>query len=648
VPFPPRDLAKLLFGRRLRTDEQEAQKISALTGIPVLGLDALSSAAYGPEAALTVLIPLGAAATGYLGPISAIIIAILLAVFFSYRQTIAAYPNGGGSYTVAKENLGPHAGLLAAAALSLDYILNVAVAIAAGVGQVVSAIPRLLPFTLPLCLAILVVLTIVNLRGIREAGLIFMLPTYLFIGALAIVVLIGVLHPIPHVRPPAPIAPTATVSLWLLARAFASGTTAMTGVEAVSNGVPLFREPTVRSAQRSLTATIGILVVLLAGVAYVCYEYRITATPPGTAGYESVLSIMTAAVVGRGWFYYVTMVAVVSVLCLSANTSFADYPRLTRLLALDHYLPLGFAHLGRRLVYSLGIVVLAVFAAVLLIVFRGITDALIPLFAVGALLAFAASQWGMVAHWRRLSGPGARRSIIVNGVGAVATTVTLLVVIVCKFTEGAWITAVAIPTLYCIFLGIRHRQERVSRELGEEQPDWGPLPIHEAKPPIVIVPITRLDWVSRKALSFAVTISPDVEAVLVQTDDTDAGAQRVEELQAAWGDLVHDPCRTCGLEPIKLVTLKSEFREFIPPILHHVRAAAHRHRDRYIAVVVPEVVKSRWYDIILSGHRPSILKSLLRIHGGPRVIIVDAPWHLRQNNRRVHARRAEGGDTGGD
>jgi amino acid transporter len=634
VSSPSTDLAQLLFGRRLRTDEQEAQKISAAAGIPVLGLDALSSAAYGPEAALTVLIPLGALATGYLGPISAIIIVILLAVFFSYRQTIAAYPNGGGSYTVAKENLGPHAGLLAAAALSLDYILNVAVAIAAGVGQVVSAIPRLLPFTLPLCLAILIVLTIVNLRGIREAGLIFMLPTYLFIGALAIVVLIGVLlHPAPHVRPPAPLASTATVSLWLLARAFASGTTAMTGVEAVSNGVPLFREPTVRSAQRSLTAIIGILVVLLAGVAYVCFTYHITATAPGAAGYESVLSIMTAAVVGRGWFYYLTMVAVVSVLCLSANTSFADYPRLARLLALDHYLPLGFAHLGRRLVYSLGIVVLAVFAGVLLIVFGGITDALIPLFAVGALLAFAASQWGMVAHWRRVGGAGSRRSLGINAVGAVATSITLIVVIVCKFSEGAWITALAIPTLYLVFLGIRHQQERVSRELGEEQSDWGPLPIHEAKPPIVIVPITRLDWVSRKALSFAVTISPDVEAVLVQTDDSDAGVERVEALRAAWGDLVHDPCRTCGLEPIKLVTLKSEFREFIPPILHHVRAAAHRHRDRYIAVVVPEVVKRRWYDIVLSGHRPSILKSLLRIHGGPRVIIVDAPWHLRQRKR---------------
>jgi amino acid transporter len=635
MPSPSTDLAELLFGRRLRTDEQEAQKISAAAGIPVLGLDALSSAAYGPEAALTVLIPLGAAATGYLGPLSAIIIVILLAVFFSYRQTIAAYPNGGGSYTVAKENLGPHAGLLAAAALSLDYILNVAVAIAAGVGQIVSAIPRLLPFTLPLCIAILVVLTIVNLRGIREAGLIFMLPTYLFVGALATVVLIGVLlHPAPRVPPPAPIASTATVSLWILARAFASGTTAMTGVEAVSNGVPLFREPTIRSAQRSLTAIIGILVVLLAGVAYVCFTYHITATAPGAAGYESVLSIMTAAVVGRGWFYYLTMVAVVSVLCLSANTSFADYPRLARLLALDHYLPLGFAHLGRRLVYSLGIVVLAVFAGVLLIVFGGITDALIPLFAVGALLAFAASQWGMVAHWRRVGGPGSRRSLGINAVGAIATSITLLVVIVCKFTEGAWITALAIPTLYLAFVGIRHRQERVSRELGEEQPDWGPLPIHDAKPPVVIVPITRLDWVARKALSFAVTISPDVEAVLVQTDDTDAGAEQVEALRSMWGELVHDPCQTCGLEPIKLVTLKSEFREFMPPILQHVRAAANRHRDRYIAVVVPEVVKRRWYDILLSGHRPSILKSLLRIHGGPRVIIVDAPWHLRQRRPR--------------
>jgi amino acid transporter len=641
----------LLFGRPLRTDEQDAQRISALRGVPVLGLDALSSAAYGPEAALTVLIPLGGAATGFLAPLSAVIIAILLAVFFSYRQTISAYPNGGGSYTVASENLGPRAGLIAAAALSIDYVLNVAVAIASGVGQIVSVMPSLLRFTLPMCLAILVVLTIVNLRGVREAGLVFLLPTWLFVGTLALVIVLGMVqaalahgHPVAHVHPPAPVAGTAAVSLWLLARAFASGTTAMTGVEAVSNGVPLFREPTVRNAQRSLTAIIGLLVLLLAGVAYVCSAYHIVATPPGATGYESVLSQMTGAVVGRGPFYYLTMAAVVLVLCLSANTSFADYPRLTRLLALDHYLPLGFAHLGRRLVYSLGIIVLAVLAGLLLVVFGGITDALIPLFAVGALLAFAASQWGMVAHWRRVGGRGAGRSAVVNGIGAVATTITVLVVLVCKFTEGAWITAVAIPTLYAIFVGIRQRHERLAHELREEAPDWGPLLIHETKPPIVIVPMTRLDWVARKALSFAVSISPDVEAVLVETDDAGADRKRIEELQASWNDLVHDPCRAGGHAGITLVTLRSEYREVFPPLLEHVRRLEGQHPDRYVAVVVPEVVKRRWYDILLSGHRPTILKSLLRIHGGPRVIIVDAPWRLRADHRR--RRRAENGADG--
>jgi amino acid transporter len=634
-----------LFGRRLRTDEQEAQKISASRGIPVLGLDALASAAYGPEALLSVLIPLGAAATGYLAPITAIIIAILLAVYFSYRQTIAAYPNGGGSYTVAAENLGRHAGLLAASALSLDYILNVAVAIAAGVGQIVSAVPGLLRFTLPLCLAILALLTIVNLRGVREAGLLFMMPTVLFVATLGAVVVVGTLqavlghgHPVPKVPPAAPLASTAAVSLWLLTRAFASGTTAMTGVEAVSNGVPLFQEPGIPTAQRSLTAIIGILVVLLAGITYVCHAYGIVATPPGATGYESVLSQVTAAVFGRGIIYYVTMLAVVSVLCLSANTSFADFPRLWRLLSLDQYLPLGFAHLGRRLVYSLGIVVLAVFAGALLIVFGGITDALIPLFAVGALLAFTASQWGMVGHWRRVGGPRAGHSLAINGIGAIATSATVLVVSVAKFAEGAWIAVVAIPTLYLVFIGIRRRSIAIGREIGEGESDWGPLVLHRPTPPVVIVPITKLDWVARKALSFAVTISPDVQAVLVKTDDANASAQRAGALQECWGELVDDPVSACGHPPIALVTLPSAYREFLPPLLRHVRELAHANPTRYIAVVVPEVVKRRWYDILLSGHRQAILRSLLRIHGGPRVIIVDAPWQLRDGRKRRRGR----------
>jgi amino acid transporter len=398
-------LRELLFGRPLRSEEQEAQKIGPLRGIPVLGLDALASAAYGPEAALTILIPAGAAASAYIGPVSAVIIALLALVYLSYRQTIAAYPNGGGSYTVASENLGRIPGLIAASALALDYVLNAAVAISAGVGAVVSAVPALLPHTLALCLAILALLTLVNLRGVRESGLVFMAPAYAFLGCLGVTIVIGVVralgahgHPVPVATPPVPGRATAAVGTWLVLRAFASGCTAMTGVEAVSNGVPIFKDPAVRMAQRTLTVIVASLAALLAGIAYLSHAYGIVATPPGRAGYESVLSQLIAAVTGRGVFYYGAIASVVAVLCLSANTSFAGFPRLCRVLALDEYLPAEFAHPGRRLVYSVGIVGLALLAGLLLVVFGGITDRLIPLFAVGAFLAFTMSQAGMVVH----------------------------------------------------------------------------------------------------------------------------------------------------------------------------------------------------------------------------------------------------------
>ena len=336
-----------LFGKSLASDEEGEQRVGVLAGIPMLGLDALGSAAYGPEAALTLLIPLGAAGLGYIGPISTLIIALLLVVYFSYRQTIAAYPHGGGSYTVAKENLGTTAGLLAAAALMLDYVLVVAVGISAGVGALVSAVPVLQPYTLPLCLAILALITIVNLRGVRESGLAFVVPTYLFVVSLLAVLAIGIGQdacwpaasrsrsqrrrrcPRPRRRP----------RLWLLMRSFASGCTAMTGVEAVSNGVSAFREPAVVHARRTLTAIIVLLAVMLAGIAYLCRAYGIGATAPGEAGYESILSQLTAAVVGRGWFYYVTIGSVLGVLALSANTGFADFPRLCRVIAQDGFLP---------------------------------------------------------------------------------------------------------------------------------------------------------------------------------------------------------------------------------------------------------------------------------------------------------------------
>lgn len=628
-------MLEVLFGTPLRTDQQDQQRIGALRGIPVLGLDALASAAYGPEAALTVLLAVGAAASHYIAPISAVIIAVLLAVYLSYRQTIDAYPNGGGSYTVASENLGRFPGLLAASALSLDYILNVAVAVSAGVGAIVSAAPMLLPYTLPLCLAILVFLTMVNLRGIRESGLVFLLPTYLFVASLGLVIIVGVVrtviaggHPVPVAPPPAPVPATLAVTGWLLMRAFASGTTAMTGVEAVSNGVPLFREPTTRTANRTLTAIVGILIALLAGIAFLCPVYKIVATAPGAVGYQSVLSQLTGAVTGHGTLYYVTMSSVATVLCLSANTSFADFPRLGRVLALDRYLPLQFAHPGRRLVYTTGILLLCAMAAGLLTIFGGITDRLIPLFAVGALLAFTMSQWGMVAHWRRVGGPHARRSLVLNGLGAVATSLTVLVVIVTKFTEGAWITVLVIPLFMLFFLAARHSHERVDRAIMGEGTESSPLSFASAEPPIVIVPLRRLDRVARKGLQFALSISSEVQAVLVVTDDVTADERCASSLSASWHDLVDVPALAAGHSSVSFVTLPSAYREFITPFLTYVRDVAAAHPNRYIAVVIPEVVERRWYDALFASHRPALLKAVLRVRGGPRVLVVDAPWHI--------------------
>ncbi|PYT13321.1 MAG: APC family permease, partial [Acidobacteria bacterium] len=343
-------LIDLLLGRPLASSEEKRQRIGPAYGIPIFGLDSLSSAAYGPEAALTILRPLGAAGIAYVVPISLSIIALLAVLYFSYRQTIEAYPTGGGAYTVARRNLGSRASLLAAAALMIDYVLNVAVGIAAGVGAVVSALPLLQPHTLALCLAILLVVTVVNLRGVREPGLIFMAPTYLFVACLLGAIAIGTTKALLVVAPPRPQAVTA-VSAWLLVKAFSSGCTAMTGVEAVSNGVQAFREPVVQAARRTLTVIIAILALMLAGIAYLSRAYNIGATEPGGHGYETVLSQLTAAVSGKGGFYYITTGAILLVLSLSANTSFAGFPRLCRAIAENGYLPPGFASRGRRLVY---------------------------------------------------------------------------------------------------------------------------------------------------------------------------------------------------------------------------------------------------------------------------------------------------------
>lgn len=620
-------LPDLLFGKPLATSEERAEKIGSLAGVPIFGLDALSSAAYGPEAALALLIPLGVAGVHYSIPISTAIIILLILVFFSYRQTIAAYPGGGGSYTVARENLGRGFGLLAGAALMIDYILVVAVGIAAGVGALISAMPSLQPHTVGICLVILLIITIVNLRGVREAGAVFIFPTFLFVGTLLVVLIAGGIqtvlhsgHPVPLVKMPAFPQTMQSATYWLLLRAFASGCTALTGVEAVSNGVKAFREPTAKTAQKSLTIIVAILIVLLAGIAWQVTAYGVAATDPDASGYESTLSLLTAAVMGRGLFYYFAMGAVLLVVCLSANTAFADFPRLCRILGHDGYLPRSFSIRGRRLVYSQGIYVLAFLAATLLVSFGGITDHLIPLFALGAFLAFTLSQAGMVAHWLRQKEDIQWHKALVNLLGAATTAVTVVVILIAKFTQGAWITLLLIPLLLVLMSSIHRHYRRVARETECHEP-LRPLAL---KPPLVIVPVDRWSQVIAKGLRFAITLSSRVVAIHVNVKD-EAECQ----IERAWPAYVKRPLEAAGVPVPELVILPSPYRLIFVPMIDYILARQAEDPDLQVAVIVPELVERRWYHYPLHNQRAAVLKALLVLRGNQRIVIVSVPWYLK-------------------
>ena len=620
---------RFLLGRRLSNAEGEGQKIGVFEGIPAMGLDSLSSAAYGPEAALTILIPAGAAGLAYITPLMFAILALLGLLYLSYCQTIAAYPTGGGSYTVARENIGADAGLLAATALMLDYVLNVAVGISAGVAAITSAVPALQPLTLPLCLAILLAITLVNLRGTSESGLVLAAPTYLFIASWVFILALGIArvalaggHPLMVVHPPPLKKASEAVGLWLLLRAFAAGCTAMTGVEAVSNGVQAFREPAEKHAIRTLTVVIAVLAVLLAAIAWLAHAYGIGAMDQTRPGYQSVLSQLAGAVIGRGVGYYVSIAALLAVLCLSANTSFVGFPRLCRLLANDEYLPESFGLPGRRLVYTAGILALALAAGLLLAAFGGITDRLIPLFAIGAFLAFTLSQAGMTAHWLHR---GRRHAVklVLNGAGATATAIALCIIIVAKFAEGAWITLVAIPCLFVVLRRIHAHYRGVERQLA-----CGPLVLDAQAPPVVLVPIHQWNALARKALAFAMRLSPDVAAIhLTHLEGPDA-KEREETLRAEWHRNVEIPAEAAGLPAPRLILFHSRYRLFLAPLVRLIRHVAHEYPDRTIAVLIPDLVKRRWSDYVLHAYRGQRLRAALLREGGQQVVVVNVPWHL--------------------
>ncbi len=627
----------VLFGRPLSSDESHSIQISPAVGIPIFGLDGLTSAAYGPEAAMTLLIPLGFwGVQHYLLPIFGLILTLLTILYFSYRQTIEAYPNGGGSFTVASENLGDKAGLFAAAALMIDYVLTAAVGISAGVTALVSAFqetkygPQLHQHQLLMCLVILTGIALVNMRGVKETGVVFMLPTILFVGTLLATIGWGVFqalmthgHPVAHYAPPSPVDnPLHKFAGWLLVylllKAFSSGCAAMTGVEAVSNGVTAFKEPRSHNANVTLTVIIGILIILLFGLSYVARAYGVTAMDPNATSYQSVLSIEVSAVFGRQWFYFLTMGSVLAALSFSANTAFADFPRMARAIAGQDYLPHVFLLRGRRLLFSHGIYALTTLTAVILIIFDGVTDRLIPLYAIGAFLAFTLSQAGMVRHWHKtLDAPHRHVKMFVNGLGAVATGITLCVLLFSKFLEGAWVTAILVPLLIAAMMGVKRHYTRVRAETI----DPTPLRLTGLAPPIVVIPMAGWDKVTEKAMRFGMLMSPLVKVVHVDSDDADA-------LGKVWEQMVLIPVREHQMALPELVTVRSSYRNILTPLIDYVMELEEEFPGRKIAVLLPELVVRHWWEYLLHGQRVQLLKLLLLLKGNQRIVVVNIPWYL--------------------
>jgi hypothetical protein len=465
-----------------------------------------------------------------------------------------------------------------------------------------------------------------NLRGTRESSLLVGFPTYAFVGSLLLVLGIGLVktslsggHPAPVIQPPEFPHETAAVSLWLLVRSFASGCTAMTGVEAVSNGVTAFSQPVVRNAHWTLTLIVGTLLLLLMGIAHLSVAYGVGAIPQSSHHYQSIISQLTGAIVGRGLLYYITIASLLAVLSLSANTSFAGFPRLCRVVAEDDFLPHAFANLGRRLVYSLGITILASLSAVLLIVFGGVTDRLIPLFAVGAFLAFTISQASMVVHWKREPGFRTNFPMAVNALGACATAVALIIIIVAKFREGAWLTVIIIPSLVFLFNRIRIHYVRVARATACR----GALDTSPLREPIAVVPIGGWNTVAEKCLRYALNTSRHVEVFFVYADQNEAS-----QLRQNWAKFVEGPLRRADMACPRLITVSSPYRLLYEPVIKHVKQLRLENPETYVNVFVPELVQTRWFEYLLHNQRALGLKALLLFQRDPYIVVTSVPWYL--------------------
>ncbi len=609
-----RSLKTMLLGDPLHNREAMHQRLSNPVALAVFSSDALSSVAYAPGEIMLMLAIAGTAALSLTLPIAIAIGVLLIVVVLSYRQTIREYPGGGGSYIVAKENLGTIPGLIAGASLLVDYILTVAVSISAAVAAITSAQPQMLRYTVPTAIGFVLLLAIANLRGVKESGAIFAGPTFMFIGLIGFMVIYGLVRfatgndftvPVPH----EPVEAIQSLSLFLILKAFASGCTAMTGVEAIANGVQAFKVPEDRNASKTLTWMAGILLFLFVGVALLT---RLAGVQPSET--ETVISQISRAMFGTGWLYYVISASVAAILVLAANTAYADFPRLSSFVAADDFLPHQLRDRGHRLVFSNGIILLTFAAIVLLIIFGGVTTRLIPLYAVGVFSSFTLSQAGMVVHHMRLREENWQRSLVINAAGAFTTGVVTAVIAVAKFTHGAWIVLVLIPAIVAYFLWVRRQYDRVRRELAIRPDEFADLDwqSYNRMHNHVVVLVKDIDRRLIRALRYAKSLSADkLEAVYIDISGSGAEFERRWD-KAGFG--------------VRLTVVESPYREIIAPILDFIRAVPRPTNDHVVTVILPEYAPENVGDALLHDQTSFILKQ--QLFGEPGVILTDVPYHI--------------------
>ncbi len=602
-------IRRWLIGIPLATIQASGERLSKVVALAVFSSDALSSVAYATEEMLSVLVLAGSLALGWSIPLSLAITLLLVILTVSYRQTIYAYPSGGGSYIVAKANLGELPGLTAAAALMVDYVLTVSVSVAAGVAALTSAVPALYRHRVGLALLAIGIVTVVNLRGIRESGRTFAGPTYLFIGSLLLILMVGfgrfLVGGLPLGQAAEAPAPIADLTLFLLLRAFSSGCTALTGVEAISNGVPAFRPPESKNAATTMAWVAAVLGTLFLGITILCHLYGLLPREG-----ETLLSQLAWQVFGGGPLYYLAQAATMAILILASNTSFADFPRLASLLARDRYLPTQLAHRGDRLVFSNGILLLGIFSCALIVIFRGSTHALIPLYAVGVFLSFTLSQAGMVRHWMVERGSHWRKSLLVNGLGAVATGLATGVLAVTKFTHGAWVVALVIPILILWFRTVHGHYGGAEEQLSMARYHRPLVPKHIT----VVLPISHVNRAVIPVLDYARSFGSDIRAVSVDLEPEETTQMKAQ--WEVWGG------------GIPLVILPSPYRSFLVPCLAYIGEVREKDPDGWVTVILPEVIPARWWQNLLHNQRALIIRAALLFTSG--VIVTAVPYHLER------------------